>query len=265
MAACWSSTLWTKELFLKSLPDLAAIFATQVGSVAAQYLALNIISNISSGQIASEAAEAISGGVNAPVDFKGTLAGAGFAAIGSYATSQLVALLDIDPEYAPFITAPSNAAFSKIGNNIANLGDPILVKDAAGNLVDTGNVVQWNTGVGVAAFNALGSVAGAFLANEIGQWDTYTEQLGSQLGSSIGGTIGQFLIPIPFVGAFIGSLVGRSCGRPYWWGCSGMIPSVLRKLRSTKAQARSTFQTSTVRIRIQKKLPMMSLRVQQKF
>ncbi|UES54002.1 calcium-binding protein [Roseibium aggregatum] len=176
------------------LPDevtgALSIFANQAGTELAEYAALTFIAEVATpgSALSNEATEAL-----ANQNVGAFLQGAAVAAIGSFAAQQLAELIGIDDEYSAFLTAPTRATVTQIGNNIAD-------------------GIPWHTNVANVALNALGSVAGAFLANEIGQFDTYTEQLGSSIGSAIGSQIGQFLIPIPFVGAFLGSLVGGLIG-----------------------------------------------------
>ncbi|MXN66503.1 hypothetical protein GR183_16430 [Stappia sp. GBMRC 2046] len=175
-----------------------AIFANIAGSELAEYAALNFISETAptGSTLQTEASEALAG--SDPQIF---LSGAAFAAIGSYAAQQLAELLGVEGEYGAFLTAPTRATITQISQNIIyNNNHP-------------DNIIPWHTNVSAAALNSLGSVTGAFLANEIGQFDTYTEQLGSAIGSSIGSAIGSFLpIPIPFIGSFLGSLVGGLIG-----------------------------------------------------
>ena len=167
-----------------------SIFANQAGSDLAEYAALTFIAETApaGSTLASEANEAL-----ANQNVSAFLQSAAVAAIGSFAAQQLAELIGIDNEYSGFLTAPTRATVTQIGENIAS-GSP------------------WYSNVAPSALNALGSVAGAFLANEIGQFDTYSEQFGSAIGSAVGSAIGSFLIPIPFLGSFLGSLVGGLIG-----------------------------------------------------
>ncbi|WP_323690456.1 calcium-binding protein [Rhizobium sp. AN95] len=172
-----------------ALASALSIFAQQTGSNLAQLAALEFLAANAGGTIAFEAQQALDNSANG-FNFGEIIASAGFAALGSYAGSQLADLLDMDPELAALVAGPTQAAIVKIGDNII-----------AGN--------PWNVGVSTSMLTSLGSVAGTILANNIGNFDTYTEQMGSNIGSNIGAFIFSSLGP---VGTFIGSLLGGLLG-----------------------------------------------------
>ncbi|TRB07119.1 hypothetical protein EXN61_08265 [Agrobacterium tumefaciens] len=172
-----------------ALASALSIFAQQAGSNLAQLAAFEFLAANAGGTIAFEAQQALDNSANG-FNFGEIIASAGFAALGSYAGSQLADLLDMDPELAALIAGPTQAAIIKVGDNII-----------AGN--------AWNLGVSSTMLTSLGSVAGTILANNIGNFDTYTEQVGSNIGSNIGAFIFSSLGP---VGTFIGSLLGGLLG-----------------------------------------------------
>ncbi|MBP2597841.1 calcium-binding protein, partial [Agrobacterium tumefaciens] len=172
-----------------ALASALSIFAQEAGSNLAQLAALEFLAANAGGTIALESQQALDNSANG-FNFGEIIASAGFAALGSYAGSQLADLLDMDPELAALVAGPTQAAIVKVGDNII-----------AGN--------PWNLGVSSSMLNSLGSVAGTILANNIGNFDTYTEQMGSNIGSNIGAFIFSSLGP---VGTFIGSLLGGLLG-----------------------------------------------------
>ncbi|NSZ80814.1 hypothetical protein G6M17_16735 [Agrobacterium tumefaciens] len=172
-----------------ALASALSIFAQQAGSNLAQLAAFEFLAANAGGTIAFEAQQALDNSANG-FNFGEIIASAGFAALGSYAGSQLADLLDMDPELAALVAGPTQAAIIKVGDNII-----------AGN--------AWNLGVSSTMLTSLGSVAGTILANNIGNFDTYTEQVGSNIGSNIGAFIFSSLGP---VGTFIGSLLGGLLG-----------------------------------------------------
>ncbi|MBK6026753.1 Ca2+-binding RTX toxin-like protein [Brevundimonas nasdae] len=167
-----------------------SIFAETAGSTAAQIEAIRFILSISEdGSPLAQAAQTSLDALNPDLFLKS----AAFSAIASFAATKFADLIGVDGELAPFVSAPAGAALNEIGQNLLE-GRP------------------WSTGLSAAGFNALGSVAANYISNEIAEWDSYGEIVGSNLGSGLGGIVGQTLIPIPFVGAFVGSIVGDLIG-----------------------------------------------------
>lgn len=166
------------------------IFAETAGTAAAQIQAIRYILSIT--PEGSPLAEAAQTSLDA-LDPELFLQNAAVSALSSFAASKIADLIGIDPELAPFITAPAGAALNQIGQNLLN-------------------DVSWSQGLAKPSFNALGAVAADYLANEIAEWDSEGEIIGSSLGSSLGSIVGQTLIPIPILGGFVGALVGDLLG-----------------------------------------------------
>ena len=172
-----------------ALANALSLFADQAGSQLAQLAAMEFLQANADGVLANEATQAIDNLQNG-LDFGTIIRSAGFAALGSYAGSQLAELLDVNSEYAQLITAPVQIVITTIGNNLIAHTD-------------------WFAGLDANLLKGLGSIAGTLLANEIGNFDTYTEQIGSQIGAKIGAFVFGFLGPI---GSFVGSLIGGLLG-----------------------------------------------------
>ncbi|WP_238536987.1 calcium-binding protein, partial [Caulobacter sp. AP07] len=139
--------------------------------------------------------------------FGGDLVDAGAGAISSYLFAELVnGLGDSVPAHA--VTSAGGAAVGQIASNLLHVGESVNPQywvDSLGRtlapITETkpfGAVVrQWNTNIGPAALNAVGSFVGTWLASELVHFDT----VGGQIGASVGGAIGSIMVAGEFVAA----------------------------------------------------------------